>query len=109
MRVKFRGNHQTSELEINFQFSGLADAPLRTLFPPILVLFVLEFPWEYILHRQTSMLPRTLPGPLPRRLFSISARMASTTPMEDLMRDKVGTLRHHIPFILYPLALQSPS
>jgi hypothetical protein len=35
--------------------------------------------------------------------------MASTTPMEDLMRDKVGTLRHHIPYILYPLALQPPA
>ncbi|KAJ5144589.1 BolA-like protein [Penicillium atrosanguineum] len=35
------------------------------------------------------MLTRTLPGLLPRRLFSVSAKMASTTPMEDLMRDKV--------------------
>lgn len=35
------------------------------------------------------MLPRTLPGLLPRRFFSVSARMASATPMEDVMRDKV--------------------
>ncbi|KAJ5300380.1 uncharacterized protein N7443_005382 [Penicillium atrosanguineum] len=37
------------------------------------------------------MLTRTLPGLLPRRLFSVSAKMASTTPMEDLMRDKIAT------------------
>lgn len=37
----------------------------------------------------SPMLPRTLPGLLPRRLFSVSAKMASATPMEDLMRDKV--------------------
>ncbi|KAJ5481129.1 BolA-like protein [Penicillium diatomitis] len=35
------------------------------------------------------MLPRTVPGLFARRLFSTSARMASTTPMEDLMRDKL--------------------
>ncbi|KAJ5698088.1 hypothetical protein N7462_000093, partial [Penicillium macrosclerotiorum] len=34
------------------------------------------------------MLPRMLPGLLPRRLFSVSAKMASATPMEDLMRNK---------------------
>ena len=39
------------------------------------------------------MLTRTLPGLLPRRLFSVSAKMASTTPMEDLMRDKVRLYR----------------
>ena len=32
---------------------------------------------------------RTLPGQYSRRLFSVSAKMASATPMEDLMRDKV--------------------
>ncbi|KAJ5175720.1 uncharacterized protein N7482_001597 [Penicillium canariense] len=36
------------------------------------------------------MLVRTLPGLLPRRLFSVSARMASVTPMEDIMRDKIA-------------------
>lgn len=36
------------------------------------------------------MLPRSLPGLLPRRLFSVSARMASNTPLEDVMRDKVS-------------------
>lgn len=35
------------------------------------------------------MLPRTLPGLLSRRFFSVSARMASATPIEDVMRDKV--------------------
>ncbi|EPS31022.1 BolA-like protein [Penicillium oxalicum] len=35
------------------------------------------------------MLPRTIPGLFSRRLFSASTRMASTTPMEDLMRDKL--------------------
>ncbi|PYH94162.1 bola-like protein [Aspergillus ellipticus CBS 707.79] len=40
------------------------------------------------------MLPhRTLPGLLPRRLFALSSRMASTstssTPVEDLIRDKI--------------------
>lgn len=40
---------------------------------------------------QQAMLPRTriLPGLTSRRLFSVSAKMASATPMEDLMRDKV--------------------
>ncbi|KAJ5273790.1 hypothetical protein N7478_008915 [Penicillium angulare] len=32
---------------------------------------------------------RALPVQIPRRLFSHSAKMASMTPMEDLMRDKV--------------------
>ncbi|KAJ6018249.1 BolA-like protein [Penicillium sp. IBT 35674x] len=32
---------------------------------------------------------RSLPLQFPRRLFSVSAKMASTTPMEDLMRDKI--------------------
>ncbi|KAJ6084613.1 BolA-like protein [Penicillium sp. IBT 16267x] len=32
---------------------------------------------------------RSLPLQFPRRLFSVSANMASTTPMEDLMRDKI--------------------
>ncbi|KAJ5121024.1 uncharacterized protein N7515_008985 [Penicillium bovifimosum] len=36
------------------------------------------------------MLPRCLPGLIPRRLFSASARMASTTPLEDVMRDKIA-------------------
>ena len=36
------------------------------------------------------MLPRSLPGLLPRRLFAVSARMASNTPLEDVMRDKVS-------------------
>lgn len=36
------------------------------------------------------MLPRSLPGLIPRRLFSVSARMASNTPLEDVMRDKVS-------------------
>lgn len=36
------------------------------------------------------MLPRSLPGLIPRRLFSVSARMASSTPLEDVMRDKVS-------------------
>ncbi|KAJ6104051.1 BolA-like protein [Penicillium sp. IBT 18751x] len=40
------------------------------------------------------MLTRTLPGLLPRRLFSVSAKMASATPMEDLMRDKITTAFH---------------
>lgn len=51
------------------------------------------------------MLPRPqllqVPGLNPRqlqRLFSVSARMASTTPMEDVMRDKVCTV------LLYHLA-----
>ncbi|CAG7938662.1 unnamed protein product [Penicillium nalgiovense] len=35
------------------------------------------------------MIPRSLPGLLPRRLFSVSARMASSTPLEDVMRDKI--------------------
>ncbi|CAG7936269.1 unnamed protein product [Penicillium nalgiovense] len=35
------------------------------------------------------MIPRSLPGLLPRRLFSVSARMASNTPLEDVMRDKI--------------------
>ncbi|KAF3385269.1 hypothetical protein F1880_001784 [Penicillium rolfsii] len=36
------------------------------------------------------MLPRTLPGLLlPRRLFSVSTTMASMTPMEDAMREKL--------------------
>ncbi|KAJ5389051.1 BolA-like protein [Penicillium cataractarum] len=39
--------------------------------------------------RSPPMLPRTLPGLLSRRLFSVSTRMASTTPMEDVMRDKL--------------------
>ncbi|KAJ5893137.1 BolA-like protein [Penicillium tannophilum] len=33
---------------------------------------------------------RSLPHQFPRRLFSVSAKMASTTPMEDLMRDKIA-------------------
>ncbi|KAJ5531948.1 BolA-like protein [Penicillium pulvis] len=33
---------------------------------------------------------RSLPLQFPRRLFSVSAKMASTTPMEDLMRDKIA-------------------
>ncbi|KAJ5177325.1 uncharacterized protein N7500_000024 [Penicillium coprophilum] len=36
------------------------------------------------------MLPRRLPGLIPRRLFSGSARMASNTPLEDVMRDKIA-------------------
>ncbi|OQE35109.1 hypothetical protein PENCOP_c014G00099 [Penicillium coprophilum] len=36
------------------------------------------------------MLPRSLPGLIPRRLFSVSARMASNTPLEDVMRDKIA-------------------
>ncbi|KAJ5935817.1 BolA-like protein [Penicillium verhagenii] len=32
---------------------------------------------------------RSLPLQFPRRFFSVSAKMASTTPMEDLMRDKI--------------------
>ncbi|KAJ5631860.1 uncharacterized protein N7484_011960 [Penicillium longicatenatum] len=32
---------------------------------------------------------RSLPLQFPRRLFSVSAKMASATPMEDLMRDKI--------------------
>lgn len=43
------------------------------------------------------MLTRTLPGLLPRRLFSVSAKMASTSPMEDLMRDKVRLYRDYSP------------
>ncbi|KXG51801.1 BolA protein [Penicillium griseofulvum] len=35
------------------------------------------------------MLPRRLPSLLPRRLFSVSARMTSNTPLEDVMRDKI--------------------
>lgn len=37
----------------------------------------------------TTPMLRSLPLQFPRRLFSVSAKMASTTPMEDLMRDKV--------------------
>ncbi|KAJ5109476.1 hypothetical protein N7456_006151 [Penicillium angulare] len=33
---------------------------------------------------------RALPVQIPRRLFSQSAKMASMTPMEDLMRDKIA-------------------
>ncbi|KGO69828.1 BolA protein [Penicillium italicum] len=36
------------------------------------------------------MLPRSLPGLIPRRLFSVSAGMASNTPLEDVMRDKIA-------------------
>ncbi|KAJ5981825.1 hypothetical protein N7499_009119 [Penicillium canescens] len=36
------------------------------------------------------MLPRCLPGLIPRRLFSVSTRMASMTPLEDAMRDKIA-------------------
>ncbi|CAI7655324.1 unnamed protein product [Penicillium viridicatum] len=36
------------------------------------------------------MIPRSLPGLIPRRLFSASARMASNTPLEDVMRDKIA-------------------
>ncbi|CAI7611676.1 unnamed protein product [Penicillium bialowiezense] len=36
------------------------------------------------------MLPRVLPGLIPRRLFSVSASMASLTPLEDAMRDKIA-------------------
>jgi hypothetical protein len=52
------------------------------------------------------MLTRTLPGLLPRRLFSVSAKMASGTPMEDLMRDKVrlhSTLVLELSLTLSPL------
>ncbi|KAJ6015898.1 BolA-like protein [Penicillium herquei] len=33
---------------------------------------------------------RALPTQFPRRFFSVSAKMASATPMEDLMRDKIA-------------------
>ncbi|KAJ5580290.1 BolA-like protein [Penicillium hispanicum] len=36
------------------------------------------------------MLRSTLAGHFSRRLFSVSAKMASATPMEDLMRDKIA-------------------
>ncbi|KAJ5340045.1 hypothetical protein N7452_006773 [Penicillium brevicompactum] len=36
------------------------------------------------------MIPRVLPGLVSRRLFSVSARMSSMTPLEDAMRDKIA-------------------
>lgn len=50
------------------------------------------------------MLPRSLPGLIPRRLFSVSARMASNTPLEDVMRDKVS----HSALLLTTIANISP-
>lgn len=43
----------------------------------------------------SQMIPRVLPGLIPRRLFSVSARMASMTPLEDAMRDKVRPVNWH--------------
>jgi hypothetical protein len=39
------------------------------------------------------MIPRVLPR-LTSRLFSVSTKMSSMTPLEDAMRDKVGPLHY---------------
>lgn len=82
MWIKFRGKPP------NFQTSESLSLALRT---PLYELDASSSSSSFPLNilRLASMLPRTLPGLLPRRLFSVSTRMASMTPMEDVMRDKV--------------------
>lgn len=105
MRLKFRGNGWNLKL---------SPTPLHVLSSSLSSSLVLQAHshshprLRSTLHNRQAMLPRIriLPGLIPRRPFSVSAKMASATPMEDLMRDKVALTHFHTPFLdLEPLTL----
>lgn len=107
VEVMIAGNHENFSLRL-FLLLSLSSSLSLVFF------YVYSRVESIISANAPSMLRRSIPGQLPRRLFSVSAKMASATPMEDVMRDKVclssnSTISTSISNNIYPFISRLPT